>query len=140
MKRISTSATLRRLLIHCEQYCVAECCHSNAFRIDQQTVERWLSNERIDRTDELIKELSDISGAIADCKNNVYFDIRELESTWSSEEALGLFGDCSRALVETKAEQVVSGDGGQAPSFASLCESCAAVPPHLTFALKMKPI
>ena len=28
------------------------------------------------------------------------------------------------------------GNGGQTPSFASLCESCAVVPPHLTFALK----
>jgi hypothetical protein len=30
-------------------------------------------------------------------------------------------------------EHVVGGNGGQAPLFASLCESCAAVPPHLTF-------
>jgi hypothetical protein len=28
-----------------------------------------------------------------------------------------------------RAEQAVRGNGGQAPSFASLCESCAAVPP-----------
>lgn len=32
------------------------------------------------------------------------------------------------------AEHVVGGNGGYAPSFASLSESCAAVPPHLTFA------
>ena len=32
------------------------------------------------------------------------------------------------------------GNGGQAPSFASLYESCAAVPPHLTFCEKMNPV
>lgn len=35
---------------------------------------------------------------------------------------------------EEDTEQVVGGNGGQALSFASLCQSCAAVPPHLTFA------
>jgi hypothetical protein len=34
---------------------------------------------------------------------------------------------------EEDTEQVVGGNGGQALSFASLCQSCAAVPPHLTF-------
>jgi hypothetical protein len=32
-------------------------------------------------------------------------------------------------LVNEESEQAVSGNGGQAPSFASLCESHAAVPP-----------
>ena len=32
----------------------------------------------------------------------------------------------------------MGGNGGQAPSFASLCESCAAVPPLLTFGQNMK--
>jgi hypothetical protein len=32
---------------------------------------------------------------------------------------------------------VVGGNGGYAPSFASLYESCAAVPPHLTFCKNM---
>lgn len=35
-------------------------------------------------------------------------------------------------------EQAVGGNGGQRPSFASLCGSCAAVPPHLTFCEEMK--
>ncbi len=30
----------------------------------------------------------------------------------------------------------MGGNGGQAPSFASLCESCTAVPPHLTLGQK----
>lgn len=39
----------------------------------------------------------------------------------------------SLASVSRDAEHVVGGIGGQAPLFASLFESCAAVPPHLTF-------
>jgi len=35
-----------------------------------------------------------------------------------------------------KSEHVVGGNGGQGPSFASLCQTCAAVPPQLTFADK----
>ncbi len=34
------------------------------------------------------------------------------------------------------AQQVVGGNGGQRRSFASLCESCAAVPPLLTLGKK----
>jgi predicted ester cyclase len=34
---------------------------------------------------------------------------------------------------DNDAEQIVCGNGGQAPSFASLCQSCAAVPPLLSF-------
>jgi hypothetical protein len=33
------------------------------------------------------------------------------------------------SLSKRRAEQAVRGNGGQAPSFATLCESCAAVPP-----------
>jgi hypothetical protein len=41
------------------------------------------------------------------------------------------------ATRQQEAEHVVGGNGGYAPSFASLYESCAAVPPHLTFCKNM---
>jgi hypothetical protein len=40
-------------------------------------------------------------------------------------------------MTKAPGEQVVGGNGGQASSFASLWQSCAALPPHLTFG-KMK--
>jgi len=39
-------------------------------------------------------------------------------------------------MTKAPGEQVVGGNGGQASSFASLWQSCAALPPHLTFDIK----
>ena len=40
---------------------------------------------------------------------------------------------CHTKNDKIQAEHIVGGNGGQAPSFATLCKSCAAVPTHLTF-------
>ena len=41
-------------------------------------------------------------------------------------------------MTKAPGEQVVGGNGGQASSFASLWQSCAALPPHLTFGINLQ--
>ena len=46
---IKLSAELRRLLIHCEENCSADCCKESAFEINERTLRTWFDSERIDR-------------------------------------------------------------------------------------------
>ncbi len=100
-KSISVSPTLRRFLIHCEQYCIADCCYSSAFALDSETVSRWLCDERIDRTEALIAEARGIAGSLAPYEK-IDFDIRNLESTWDLLEAMTFFLDCADAIESGK--------------------------------------
>jgi hypothetical protein len=91
---ISVSPELRRLLVHCEQKCTADCCKSDAFNIDAVTIRRWLDEERIDRSSNMRSELADLVEHIGTATNRIRFDIRGLESVWEQHDALLFFKKC----------------------------------------------
>jgi hypothetical protein len=98
---ISVSPELRRLLIHCETNCTAACCRSAAFETTRHVLRQWIDAERIDRTESILLELSQLLEKIEGLQANLRFEIRHLESEWDQSEALVFFSNLREVFDET---------------------------------------
>lgn len=92
---INFSPELRRLLKHCEVRCTADCCKSNAFDIDPNTIRKWQEMEPPDRVEDRIEnisiELKKLKDEAYDEYQEVHIIARGLESSWSPAEIKGFF-------------------------------------------------
>src|SRR5688572_333026 len=84
MLTVKLSPTLRRLLLHCQTECTADCCRDRAFDISARTITSWLETERIDRTPQLIREIKDIAGNLDPMVEMLFLEARDLHSEWRS--------------------------------------------------------
>ncbi len=80
------SSALRRLLCDHQTVCSADCCKAMAFLINEASIARWLSFERIDRTSEIATEIASVEGDIRGAEGNIVLAARGLESEWSADE------------------------------------------------------
>ena len=87
---ISVSPELRRLLIHCEENCTADCCKSRAFTIDARTVGSWVDGEHIDRSSNIQAELAELISAIDGLETIIVLEARGLGSVWDRNEIQSL--------------------------------------------------
>jgi len=106
LKSITVSPALRRLLVDRLDQCSADCCHSLAFTISDFDVRLWYGNERIDRYDEITTELRELVSSIRDFEGKIDFDIREVESSWESSEALSFFTILYRSFEKVRDDLV----------------------------------
>ena len=86
MHTIPVSPTLRRLLMHCETECMADCCGARAFDITAQRISLWLQAERIDRGRELAEEIRSIRKSLDPEAGKVLLDSRDLRSEWYAQD------------------------------------------------------
>ena len=98
--RITASHELRRLLLYCQTFCSADCCKSKAFDTSLHVLSDWISGEHINRTECILKELSQLLETIERQEANVRFDISKLESEWDPAEALLFFSALRKRFEE----------------------------------------
>ena len=102
---IKLSSELRRLLIHCEENCSADCCKDSAFEINERTLRTWFDSERIDRSHQILDELSDLIKFLQGRTEDIFIDARDLESTWKPKSLLTLFSKFLNKLEKTVSTQ-----------------------------------
>ncbi|MAS93556.1 MAG: hypothetical protein CMO55_10225 [Verrucomicrobiales bacterium] len=92
--------------MYCQDKCVVECCQSGAFSINVVSIGRWLDSERVDRSEELIDEISQIFSRLSGEEGVVCFKIRDLESLWNRKEATNFFEEMSEVFREASAARL----------------------------------
>lgn len=102
MSTVRLSPTLRRLLLHCQTECTAECCRGKAFDISVHAITSWLEAERIDRVSQLTREIKDIAERLDPKAGRLCLNERDLYSEWSIADFAAFWVRFERAFVNAR--------------------------------------
>lgn len=91
LRTVTTSAALRRLLLHCQTQCTADCCKENAFDLSKRSIEEWLAYERIDRSKAIGEEMATIADLLRKATGRLVLDVRDLRSDWKADRLLAFW-------------------------------------------------
>lgn len=95
---LSVSTLLRSLLLHCNDRCCPDCCHSSAFTIEDFNVRNWFGLQHTGYSDEISQEISVIVDGLQHVESEVRFVVRNLESVWKVDEAIQFFLDLEEVV------------------------------------------
>lgn len=83
---VAFSSALRRLLCDHQTFCSVDCCKGRAFHLSESSILRWLDFERIDRRQEIAREIERIEAEIRGLEGHITLAARGLRSEWDADD------------------------------------------------------